>query len=353
MTSTASRRTAFTLVELLVVIAIIGMLIALLLPAVQSAREAARRSQCLNNLKQFGMAAHNYESTHKRFPPTEINLNANDPEVAAAISAGTIPNANYFQWGQHARLIPYFEGEAIADAIDFDQAPGSSPQAQQAKPEVFLCPSDPYARAGGAGGANGKNNYRGNCGSLTVTGNNNNGIFVVFANILWRDRMDASKWGIRINDILDGTSNTALFAERAIGDNNDNMITLKSDWFLNSTNATFNGPGNPGTYRNACLGTTPSMGADQDSQSGQNWFNSRYRITRYNHVITPNKISCTSVSGNANNHGATTATSYHPGGVNLVLGDGSARFVRETVSQNVWSALGARKDGLAFSTAEL
>src|SRR5690606_22664203 len=138
----------FTLVELLVVIAIIGSLIGLLLPAVQAARESSRRAQCLNNLKQFGLAALNYESTYGRLPPAQINLDPNDPGTIAAIAANQPPGIStaYFDWSQHARLLPYFEQGAVYDLIDFDSAIAASTLARQVKPEFFLCPSDPLGK---------------------------------------------------------------------------------------------------------------------------------------------------------------------------------------------------------------
>src|SRR5688572_3973916 len=122
-----TNREAFTLVELLVVIAIIGILIALLLPAVQAARESARRAQCLNNLKQFGLAFHNYENANKRFPPAQIN-NITDlttsPEYAAwaAQTGGTMP-ANYRGWNFVVYMLPYFEQAGLDGLLDTDFAP--------------------------------------------------------------------------------------------------------------------------------------------------------------------------------------------------------------------------------------
>src|SRR5687767_2924400 len=130
-------RRGFTLVELLVVIAIIGILIALLLPAVQSARESARRTQCVNNLKQFGLALHNYVDVNKRFPPCQINLEnvnpplASDPDYIAwqaANGGATIP-PSYHAWNQHSFLLPYMEKAELAEKIDYDYAPGDAQNA--------------------------------------------------------------------------------------------------------------------------------------------------------------------------------------------------------------------------------
>ncbi len=340
----ATVRWGFTLVELLVVIAIIGILIALLLPAVQAAREAARRSQCLNNLKQFGLAALNYENTYKRLPPAHINLLASDPEKPASVPNG------YYDWSAHARLLPYFEAGAAYELINFDSAISASTLARQVKPEFFLCPSDPLSEFDPPGNPGiGKTNYRGNAGSRTVNGQNNNGIFIPFVGIRYRDRMNGAAYGVPLNDILDGTSNTALFSERAVGDNSNLAVTPKTDWFYNGANAT-NIASNPAAYATACLATAPTAtGAAQDSLGGVNWTNPGTRVTRYNHVLPPNKISCCSNNPCVgNSHGATTAVSYHPGGVNLLLCDGSTRFVNESVSGTIWSAVGGRKDGVAL-----
>lgn len=350
----------FTLVELLVVIAIIGILIALLLPAVQAARESARRSECLNNLKQFGLALNNYENVYKRYPPGQINL---------ASTVAPIP-VKYYQWSQHVHLLPYFEQGGLSDKLDTDQdpTPGSpavpNVEITAVKLPFVLCPSDANKLLDTGSLNYGKNTYRGNAGSFAVdygvTNPNriNNGIFVLFLDIPFESRKDNTKWGVPVNDVLDGTSNTAAFAERALGDQKNNQITLLSDWFSIAPQG-----GNPwaaagsANIRTVCMTATIGTGATvQDSDSGQRWFNGNYQTGNYNHVMPPNGRSCSETASgnvNANNHGATPPTSYHKGGVNMALCDGSVRFVREAVAIPVWEALGGRKDGLAFSPANL
>jgi prepilin-type N-terminal cleavage/methylation domain-containing protein/prepilin-type processing-associated H-X9-DG protein len=356
MFGSAARRRAFTLVELLVVIAIIGILIALLLPAVQSARESARRAHCLNNLKQFGLAAHNYESTFKRLPPSRLNL-INFPAGVTAADTGE-------EWSQHARLLPYFEQDAGYDKIDFDRNwnHANNKGALAIRPPVFICPSDAAARLDPPGNQEqGKTNYRANAGAMTVTGRNNNGIFFPFVDVDYNDRLQFHKYGLTLAEVLDGTSNTAMFSERAVGDDTPNKYHPEGDWYLLSsptaTGANFNVTI---AFRNACIASTPPSpisNMNSDSRGGQRWSNPGTRVTRYNHVVPPNGRSCCGMmNGNndcGNEAGATTATSFHPGGVNLVLVDGSVKFVRDAISPSIWQAVGGRNDSTPVKGGDL
>jgi len=214
-----TNRYAFTLVELLVVIAIIGALVGLLLPAVQSAREAARRTSCTNNLRQFGLAMFNFESARGFFPQTDARTSS---------TAG---------WSLHARLLPYAEESAISSQLDFKATPftgsfnSQTPAAQFATLfatpiPMLLCPSDPAPTVNTCNGATyGGNNYMVSFGSATVSGGNNYWEFskptdgIVYEN---------SK--VKIAKITDGTSKTVIASEavRSIADSGTGDVTLAS-----------------------------------------------------------------------------------------------------------------------------
>jgi len=329
----------FTLVELLVVIAIIGVLVALLLPAVQAAREAARRSQCINNLRQLGVAAINYESSRKMFPigrRSGTTVNAQGQSVTIK------------QWGHLAHILPYAEQSSVHGLIDFTESSGESP-ARLVQVSFFLCPTDfredrmnvPICSSGGEWADAGRTNYHGNGGSdtgqsKTISGvvvEQNNGIFV-------------TNLAVRMKHITDGASHTALYSESIRGDGDNEQIEHPGDWFrISGTNQTAD------VVYAKCSGLNPptGTGGSQFSCRGRNWVHGDYTTTRYNHVMPPNGISCSQTSaGNVNaipineDGGATTASSSHSGGVNLACADGSTHFVSDGVDRLVWNALGSR-----------
>jgi prepilin-type N-terminal cleavage/methylation domain-containing protein len=311
MPRSKSRRSGFTLIELLVVIAIIAVLIALLLPAVQQAREAARRTQCKNNLKQLGLAIHNYHDTYLCIPLADVNGTVNP------VSA-------------HARLLPYCDQANLYNLINFnvgyDDPTNAVPRATELS--LFRCPSDPNRLSSAFGG---RNNYYWNAGTIVVmyasgaTGQPSpNGI--IYHNNL-----------IKFSDVTDGLSNTAAMAEKLVGDGNNAVSTPKVDTFR------------PGTYPNnadeamtQCNATnTADISLQGYSNVGAPWLQQYHSTNQYNHILPPNGLSCMFPPGRI----ATTANSQHTGGIQLLLCDGSVRFVSENLSIQTWRSLGSKDGG--------
>lgn len=335
-----SPRMGFTLVELLVVIAIIGVLVALLLPAIQAAREAARRSECMNNLRQLSIAALNFESAKEAFP---IGRRKGSNPDGSTVS----------QWGHLSRILPYVEAANSFQLIDYSEPTGNSPVRLHSF-SFFLCPTDPEDRMNNStcSASNmwldaGRTSYYGNGGSLpgetslegsNVWVENNNGIFV-------------TNRAVKISQITDGTSHTALYCERVRGDGDRYLIETESDWFRI-----------PGLYQTAqqvytkCSGLNPggSKGKLQYPCGGRNWVHGDYATSRYNHIMPPNSQSCSQASSNmtaipVNEQGtATTGSSLHSGGVNMACADGSTHFVSDSVDVFVWNALGSCDGGESY-----
>ncbi len=296
-------RAGFTLVELLVVIAIIGILVGLLLPAVQAAREAARRMQCSNNLKQLGLALHNYHDTHKRFPFG---------------SGGTTPPSGSPGYSAVSLMLPFMEQTPLWNQIDF-RLPLTDPvntPARLTSIPGFLCPSDrqnPQPQTGGA------INYMGNKGSLHFWSDpSQNGIFI-------------PSRSFRMSDITDGTSNTSAFSERLLADGNNGVVDMQADVFLGSGD-----PSTPDQAIQMCYATDANNLANQFPLfMGAPWINGQHT---YMHVDTPNRRSC----GFYPTKASMPANSRHTGGVNMALCDGSVRYVSQSIELPTWRALGSR-----------
>ncbi len=327
-------RRGFTLIELLVVIAIIAVLIALLLPAVQAAREAARRAQCVNNLKQIGLALHNYHDQKGAFPNGQFSCRDVGPIVMLLpnIEQQVLFNAINFNYAGGGDVWPSFRNNGdVNTTVGFTQLSG------------LLCPSDPDRLTTTMGHIN----YVFNMGS-DAWGNSNlspyNGPFTpnnsrpaTFANI------------------TDGTSNTAGVSERVKGTGGSFDATKPTASWINSKdgNPTGNNVG-PAVAQTSCLAAGQPTAANyiQSDPVGGYWTDGSDAAGLYNHVMMPNTYSCSS-SGDTWRNAMESAASRHSGAVNLLMMDGSVRNVKNSITNTVWWAVGTAANGEVIDASSL
>ncbi len=366
-----NRRLGFTLVELLVVIAIIGVLVGLLLPAVQSAREAARRMQCSNNLKQWGLAIHNYHDVYKSIPARRSGTDgviASDPARIAA---------NYYRKSAFIALLSFIEQTNLSNMVD---AGGTSPNGAIRFPPggpaawyggtlgttnfvpwgtqipTVLCPSDNPV----IGGVHAKNSYAFSLGDTMINHNSNT--------VVMRGAFGSPQNYKKFGSLTDGTSNTIAVSERVWSGN----FGLRA----NATNLVRQGTAvlaTVNTFPGACLSTAvgqfyaPTI--QVKGRFGALWSDGQAERVGFTTILGPNKPSCVN-DANVNadsNGGILNPSSYHTGGVNATFMDGSVRFVSDSIDTGnttarpvtsgpspygAWGALGSIDGGEVNSYTE-
>jgi prepilin-type N-terminal cleavage/methylation domain-containing protein/prepilin-type processing-associated H-X9-DG protein len=335
--STPGRR-GFTLIELLVVIAIIAVLIGLLLPAVQKVRAAAARVSCQNNLKQLGLAMHNYEGAVGHLPPAFRN---NVPPAWTGLPG------YFFSWSALAELSPYLEQTNVYNRMDLTQpiyVPPNfniSPANQFAVQQViklFLCPADKGQPVSVAYGEPviGPTNYAVCVGSGTTNGG------PPFGSPLGSDGMFTAGTTFRITDVSDGSSNTAMMSESLLGDGPENASgAIPGDPQLVYAYTGFGVPLSDG----ACAGAAQW---NVSNRRGFTWASGEMRCGSYNHYYAPNPPLYDCVTNDATTFTSMAfraARSRHTGGVNVLFGDGSVHFVANGIDLGVWRGLATRSGG--------
>lgn len=285
-------RRAFSLIEVLVAFAIIALLIALLLPAVQSSRESARKTQCRSHLKQWGIALHNYHDVYQMFPP-----------------ANQMGQSHFFT------MLPLIEQSALHSRLPFEFTFAQLDALAAHEVQILHCPSDP--------GSYGKfTSYAGNYGT-GFQSRGWNGFF----------RGAYSPAPTRSHEMTDGLTHTAAMSEWLVGSEPDRRRAI---W---RTSRRLTEPAEFDQFATLCR-ETPHPNGPVGMPKGMPWTEGQAGFTLYNHILYPNDVSCS--NGGATLEGAYSASSLHPGGANVLFGDGRATFASTSIDLTIWRATGTR-----------
>ncbi|MHC5538679.1 DUF1559 family PulG-like putative transporter [Singulisphaera rosea] len=341
-------RRGLALIEMLVVMATLSILIMMLLPAMQEAREAARRARCVNNLRQFGLALHNYCQAIGTFPLANTRAHTDMPADGSTLT-------EWGTFGAHAMLLPYLEQHAIYNSCNFSwttyegHGGGSynNITVWDTAVAVFLCPSD------GNAGKDHFNSYFGSIGTGTDPySDHTNGLFAPWA-------------GFTIASVTDGTSNTIAAVEELVGDYENLGVKYRS-----VVSGVFDGVPDRLKFDDArtdlpavmaagdhCMRTMMLNGPGSNPNKGMRWQMGSPGITMTNIIITPNsrRFTFSACRWNCNpGCGADFAhlevpSSNHPGGLNVLFADASVHFFKESINQHTWMSLGTRNGGEVVS----
>jgi prepilin-type processing-associated H-X9-DG protein len=315
-------------VELLVVIAIIGILIALLLPAVQAAREAARRAQCTNNLKQIGLALHNYHDTHRRFPPLSVRFSAPLP---AGVNSWSTQELSWM-----TRILPYIEQQTIYTQINFadcetwNKSPGSTLRGLNIN--GFRCPSDV-----------GKNIVSGWAPTNYLASTGADDCMDLCTSSTFSTNVQKTRGLFRMNHfpsfahIQDGSSNTMAVSECMIGE----------PWVCRASCS---------SNMQACVAGTDGVAltSNEEAIRGYSWyFGYGYYSLSFSTLMPPNdRLTKNHECMVGSTSGVGAARSRHPGGVNVCLADGATRFVSETIALSIWRGASTVQGGETTSLGD-
>lgn len=332
--SIAFARRGVTLAEALVSIAVIGLLAAILIPAVMSARESSRRTECKTRLASLGTAMHAFESGHQEFPPTIPRDGVN----VTPYSARTL--------SPHVFMLPHLDQGPLAEKIDtgsrhfyrFDPREGPDAEAAMTKVPAFLCPSDPVDFG---------NNYRASIGPFPYPYDNHlspHGDGGAFSPLYPR----------RAADFDDGLSNTIAMSEKLKSDADAGSWSEQDLWFSGARELLGEAPPREELIR--ICGALSGPPPEYHPFTGHTWFYSGFEFTWYNHSLGPNaEVPDCTVSSYSSTHqtggGVSTADSAHTGGVNCLFMDGAVKFVSDSVDLEVWRALATRDGGETIGQA--